>query len=150
MQKAPTPESRPSDWPPPHQRVRGERRHQLAARLKKKYDAGSSIRALAAETGRSYGHINQLLHEAGVDLRGRGGSRNRTNVRASHQRPERANPWCRVPSSQRAELAAKLKEEYEASHGTIGTLAAKHGLGYHLVRALLHEAGADIRQGSPT
>ncbi|MEU9355020.1 hypothetical protein AB0D65_29495 [Streptomyces griseoloalbus] len=53
-----------------------------------------------------------------------------------------------MASSQRAELAAKLKNEYDATQATIGTLATKHGLGYHLVRALLHEAGADIRQGS--
>ncbi|MEU2968926.1 helix-turn-helix domain-containing protein [Streptomyces ardesiacus] len=53
----------------------------------------------------------------------------------------------RVPRSQRAELAAKLKAEYEATKQTIGALAERHGLGYSLVSALLHEAGATIRQG---
>ncbi|WP_372457360.1 helix-turn-helix domain-containing protein [Streptomyces olivaceus] len=60
----------------------------------------------------------------------------------------RPAPRRRVASSQRAELAAKLKHEYDATQMTIGTLATKHGLGYHLVRGLLHEAGANIRQGS--
>ncbi|WP_435883420.1 helix-turn-helix domain-containing protein [Streptomyces tendae] len=62
-------------------------------------------------------------------------------------RDGRASP-SRVAASQRTELAAELRTEYEATPGTIGNLAQKHGLGYHLVRALLHEAGASIRQGS--
>ncbi|QFG13229.1 helix-turn-helix DNA binding domain protein [Streptomyces phage Gilgamesh] len=148
MQKAPTPEPSHSDWPAPHKRVRGERRQQMAKRLKIKYDAGASIRALAGETGRSYGHIHRLLHEAGADFRGRGGSRNRTNTGANYRRPERPAPRRRVATSQRAALAVKLKDEYDATRATIGTLAARHGLSYHLVRALLHEVDADIRQGS--
>jgi hypothetical protein len=33
-----------------------------------------SIRALAAETGRSYGFVHRILTENDVDLRGRGGA----------------------------------------------------------------------------
>ncbi|MFE0420072.1 helix-turn-helix domain-containing protein [Streptomyces tendae] len=55
-----------------------------------------------------------------------------------------------MAASQRPELAARLKTEYEATRGTIGNLAQKHGLGYHLVRALLHEARTHLRQGHPT
>ena len=55
-------------------RVSGADRSELAAQLKSRYDAGESIRALAAATGRSYGFVHRLLGEAGVELRGRGGA----------------------------------------------------------------------------
>lgn len=52
----------------------GPERDRLAADLKKKYDAGASIRALAEETGRSYGAVHRLLGEAGAVFRARGGA----------------------------------------------------------------------------
>jgi hypothetical protein len=55
-------------------RVSGEDRAELAAQLKRRYDAGESIRRLAAATGRSYGFVHRLLSEAGAELRGRGGA----------------------------------------------------------------------------
>ena len=55
-------------------RVTGTDRARMAADLKKRYDAGESIRALALATGRSYGFIHRILTEQGVTLRGRGGS----------------------------------------------------------------------------
>ncbi|EDY45406.1 helix-turn-helix domain-containing protein [Streptomyces sp. SPB074] len=55
-------------------RVTGAARDTLAADLKKKYDGGASIRALAEETGRSYGFVHRMLKESGVTLRGRGGA----------------------------------------------------------------------------
>lgn len=55
-------------------RVTGKDREDLAAKLKKQYVAGKSIRALSAETGRSYGFIHRVLSESGVQLRGRGGA----------------------------------------------------------------------------
>ncbi|EFG06133.1 Transcriptional regulator [Streptomyces clavuligerus] len=55
-------------------RVTGAARDKLAADLKKKYDSGASIRALAEETGRSYGFVHRMLSESGVTLRGRGGA----------------------------------------------------------------------------
>jgi hypothetical protein len=55
-------------------RVTGAARDKLAADLKKKYDSGASIRALAEETGRSYGFVHRMLSESGVVLRGRGGA----------------------------------------------------------------------------
>ena len=55
-------------------RVTGADRSKLAADLKKRYDSGESIRALAATTGRSYGFVHRLLTENGVSLRGRGGA----------------------------------------------------------------------------
>ena len=55
-------------------RVTGADRTKLAAVLKKRYDSGESIRALAATTGRSYGFVHRILTENGVSLRGRGGA----------------------------------------------------------------------------
>jgi hypothetical protein len=55
-------------------RVTGSAREQLATDLKSKYEAGESIRALAQETGRSYGFVHRMLSESGVVLRGRGGA----------------------------------------------------------------------------
>ncbi|WP_207931320.1 helix-turn-helix domain-containing protein [Streptomyces sp. 8K308] len=55
-------------------RVTGPAREQLAADLKRKYESGASIRALAEETGRSYGFVHRMLSEADVTLRGRGGA----------------------------------------------------------------------------
>jgi hypothetical protein len=55
-------------------RVTGAAREQLATDLKSKYESGESIRALAQETGRSYGFVHRMLSESGVALRGRGGA----------------------------------------------------------------------------
>lgn len=55
-------------------RITGSARTKLAADLKKKYEKGQSIRALAESTGRSYGFVHRLLVDAGVALRGRGGA----------------------------------------------------------------------------
>jgi hypothetical protein len=55
-------------------RVTGGERQKLASDLKRKYASGASIRALAAETNRSYGFVHRMLTESGVQLRGRGGA----------------------------------------------------------------------------
>ncbi|WP_313896055.1 helix-turn-helix domain-containing protein [Streptomyces sp. YIM 98790] len=55
-------------------RVTGAAREKLAEDLKRKYESGASIRALAEETGRSYGFVHRMLSEADVALRGRGGA----------------------------------------------------------------------------
>jgi hypothetical protein len=55
-------------------RVTGAERDRLATDLRKKYDAGQSIRTLAAASGRSYGFVHRMLSESGATLRGRGGA----------------------------------------------------------------------------
>ncbi|WP_405748210.1 helix-turn-helix domain-containing protein [Streptomyces sp. NBC_01525] len=55
-------------------RITGEARDKIAADLKKKYDPGAGLRALAQDIGRSYGFVHRILTEAGVTLRGRGGA----------------------------------------------------------------------------
>jgi predicted transcriptional regulator len=55
-------------------RISGAARDKLGSQLVKKYEKGSSIRALAEETGRSYGFIHRVLSESGATLRSRGGA----------------------------------------------------------------------------
>jgi hypothetical protein len=55
-------------------RITGAARDKLATDLRKKYEKGQSIRALAEGTGRSYGFVHRLLLDADVPLRGRGGA----------------------------------------------------------------------------
>ncbi|MCX4775376.1 helix-turn-helix domain-containing protein [Streptomyces sp. NBC_01264] len=63
------------------QRITGEERETVAARLKSAYESGESIRSLAEANGRSYGFVHRILTETGITLRGRGGAlRRRTSV----------------------------------------------------------------------
>ena len=55
-------------------RLTGAERETLAAELSKGYAEGKSIRALAEETGRSYGFVHRILSESEVSLRSRGGA----------------------------------------------------------------------------
>ena len=58
-------------------RVTGGDRDKLASELKRKYEAGESIRLLASGSGRSYGFVHRILSESGATLRGRGGATRR-------------------------------------------------------------------------
>jgi hypothetical protein len=58
-------------------RVTGGDRDKLANDMKKKYEAGQSIRLLAEGSGRSYGFVHRILSESGATLRGRGGATRR-------------------------------------------------------------------------
>lgn len=69
-------------------RVTGLDRSKLATALAKRYEAGESIRSLAASTGRSYGFVHRILAETGVLLRrGRSGRRaSRAGIAAMRRR----------------------------------------------------------------
>ena len=60
---------------PKRVRVVGSDRAKLGERLRQRYEKGASIRQLVDQTGRSYGWVHRVLLDAGVTLRGRGGSR---------------------------------------------------------------------------
>ena len=64
-------------------RITGAQRDKLASELRKKYDAGQSIRALAESSGRSYGFVHRILSESGTTLRGRGGATRRKKATKS-------------------------------------------------------------------
>ncbi|MFI1165585.1 helix-turn-helix domain-containing protein [Streptomyces sp. NPDC020801] len=55
--------------------LEGEDRRIVAREFAQLYRAGSSIRGIARQTGRSYGCVHQLLEEAGVQFRPRGATR---------------------------------------------------------------------------
>ena len=55
-------------------RITGTDRQQLAVQLGQRYAGGESIRAIAENTGRSFGFVHGLVKESGVTIRGRGGA----------------------------------------------------------------------------
>lgn len=61
-------------------RLKGEKRKRTARSLAKEYDAGATIRSLAAVWDMSYGTVRKLLLEAGVKLRKRGGRARRAKT----------------------------------------------------------------------
>jgi hypothetical protein len=65
-----------------HARIGSDDRAQAAATLLQRYEAGSSIRNLAADTGYSITRVRKLLEEAGVRFRSRGGA-NRKGAKAA-------------------------------------------------------------------
>jgi hypothetical protein len=60
-------------------RITGNERDTVAKDLRKQYEDGASIRALAEQTGRSYGFVHGVLVDAGAAMRGRGGSSSTTS-----------------------------------------------------------------------
>lgn len=57
--------------------LKGAEREQVAAKAKEWYLQGCTIHSTAKKIGRSYGSTRDLLLEAGVKLRPRGGMRTR-------------------------------------------------------------------------
>jgi hypothetical protein len=96
-------------------RITGSTRDKLAADLKKKYEKGASIRALAESTGRSYGFVHRTLSEAGVTIRGRGGS-TRAQSGAHTRTGQRAKSTVRTP------VRAPKSEPREAAHQLVDKL----------------------------
>jgi len=58
-------------------RITGQQREDLAGTFGKRYEAGESVRSLAASSGRSYGFVHRLLVESGHVMRARGGANRR-------------------------------------------------------------------------
>lgn len=54
----------------------GAERAEERAVLKAQYEAGASIRTIAAANGHSYGYVHDALVATGTQLRGRGGPNN--------------------------------------------------------------------------
>ena len=61
------------------ERLTGHHRQQIAHDLLARYRDGESLRTLAVSIGRSYTSVRQMLHEAGVTFRPRGGPRRTRN-----------------------------------------------------------------------
>jgi hypothetical protein len=80
-------------------RVTGTARSKLAVALGERYEAGESIRSLAASTGRSYGFVHRILTETGITLRGRSALASGVSIRKSCE-PSRVCPGRRDPTHQ--------------------------------------------------
>jgi hypothetical protein len=53
-------------------KLRGHARTETAHDLRRRYEAGESIRSLMAHTGRSYCYVRDLLTQAGTQFRRQG------------------------------------------------------------------------------
>lgn len=73
-------------------RITGQARLEMAADVGRRYEAGGAIRAIAADLGRSYGFVQQLLVESGVPLRSRGGDTRSPAARARLERTGQEQP----------------------------------------------------------
>lgn len=62
-------------------------REALRVQLKRRYEAGTSIRELAARYRVAFGTVRTLLLEAGVPLRSRGGPNHRRRDREPGEAP---------------------------------------------------------------
>lgn len=71
-------------------RITGAARESLATELGLRYAAGESIRSLANSTGRSYGFVQALLKETGIEFRARGGATRGAWARARQQSSRQA------------------------------------------------------------
>lgn len=56
-------------------RLTTQQRTEMAAELRRQYEAGATIDAIAIKVGRSYGWTHQILGTAGTVMRPRGGRR---------------------------------------------------------------------------
>ena len=59
----------------PGKRVEGKDRTAVRRDVVKAYKAGTSVRQISVQMGRSYGFVHALLEEAGVKFRPRGGKK---------------------------------------------------------------------------
>lgn len=94
---------------------------QIAAMVAE-YQAGATIREVAARAGHGYSTVHGVLREAGVSIRARG----RISSFATDKAPELVAAYCRGES--------------------LDTLRARYGISRQRVRAVLDEAGVDRRQ----
>lgn len=82
-------------------RIVGAARTELATRVRRRYEAGESIRSLAEDLGRSYGFVQGLLKENDVPLRTRGGA-----TRGSAAEKRRAEAAEAIAAARRADKSA--------------------------------------------
>lgn len=88
-------------------RITGQVRADLTDVVAQRYRSGESIRAIAADLGRSYGFIQRLLSEAKVEIRARGGDTRSTAARTRQAEVETALAQARGESQEGQEPKAK-------------------------------------------
>lgn len=105
--------------------IKGSAREKLAKDLKKKYDSGSSVRALAEEIGRSYGFVHRLLGEY-VQFRSRGGG-NYDRPSGSLSLLQRDVLQLKAQGMSNAETAAVLNMRTDGVYACLQRVAKKFG-----------------------
>lgn len=108
-----------------HKRLGTDEREKLAKKLTGEYAAGKTLDELAQAHGTSAGRVRNLLLEAGVTLRSRGGA-------------------TRKPDPKRKALATKVAGQY-AKGATLAELAEQHGVSAATARNLVLAAGGTMR-----
>ncbi len=108
-------------------RISGAERAELTTRLAARYAAGESIRAIAEDTGRSFGFVHGLVKESGVPMRSRGGAtRGRAARAVAATTPESAvaadastgeGGPPEAPKSSKSTTAARAKDGAKAAKG---------------------------------
>lgn len=68
-------------------RLSGAERDKLMAQVKKRYEAGDSIRKIAEDSGRSFGSVQGLLKDSGAAVRSRGGATRGVKKSAAKKSP---------------------------------------------------------------
>ncbi|MDX2550173.1 helix-turn-helix domain-containing protein [Streptomyces stelliscabiei] len=64
----------------PGAQLTGQAREKVRAEAARLYETGMTVDAVAAAIGRSHGGTHTLLHEAGVQMRKRGGSNRKADA----------------------------------------------------------------------
>ena len=108
-----------------NKRLSASDREKLGARLEKAYAKGTSIAALAQESGTSAGRVRLILLERGVVLRPRGGN-------------------TRKPDPERQKRATSMAKEYKGG-ASLAQLGQTHGVSATTARNLVLAGGGDLR-----
>lgn len=124
----------------------GDSRDRLAADLKRQYEKGASIRALAEETGRSYGFVRRMLGEAGAQIRGSGSQRAAKVPRAEARRLLEAVPDDRVSAAVSALRQVATQPDTgqpRRRFRTVGVFEGEPDLGRRAKETARRELGGD-------
>jgi hypothetical protein len=100
------------------------------------YQAGRSVRELAAQFDCSYGHVHNVLTTAGVELRSRGGAHDRSRGGARPQPVTLPSTWT-APSAAELILRGLAAAQVEAAPGTWHTVfSGDHAVAKRLVELI--------------
>lgn len=118
--------------PAPMRVVSASDQVELEEELRRKYEAGATLRELAEDKGLSYGTVHRLVHRAGGE------------IRCGGELSETAKSLRNMSPAARLELAKDLRRQYEADADT-QALSDTSGLSVATIWNLLHEVHTPMR-----
>jgi hypothetical protein len=125
---------------PQRRRISGEERTRLGKHVVEKYNAGASIRQLAAQTRWSYGLIRRMLIEGGVTFRPPGGNA----LRARQAQRLKAKARREAITTSGVTVAEELVERYHDG-ASMAALARRTGRSQGFIHRVLAEQGVAFR-----